>query len=59
MKGIFDTYEDAQRRVDKVKADFGWWPGIITHADGTFTLTHDPEVTAEDIAQERRERDRG
>lgn len=44
MKGIYDSYERAVRRVEVLK-DRGVWPGITCHADGSCTLTYDPPDT--------------
>jgi hypothetical protein len=44
MQAVYYDFATAQRRVDVLKRS-GIWPGIRCHADGTYTLTFDPEVS--------------
>lgn len=39
----YDSYDRALRRAEVLK-DGGIWPGIRCHADGTYSLTYDPEA---------------
>lgn len=45
MTGPYATFTDAARRVDALKQQ-GRWPGIVQHADGTYSLTWDPAEAA-------------
>lgn len=39
---VYTTFEDAAWRVERLK-ESGIWPGIVCHANGTYSLTYDPE----------------
>jgi hypothetical protein len=39
---IYDDEEKAFLRAEAVRLQGKWWPGVIRHRDGTFTLTYDP-----------------
>ena len=41
MTGAYTTEADAQKRVVQLIRT-GRWPGIITHPDGSASLTFDP-----------------
>lgn len=41
MTGRYPSFAAAARRVEQLKA-VGRWPGIITRADGSCSLTWDP-----------------
>lgn len=49
MTTIYPTEEQAFRRAEVPKGR-GVWPGVITRTDGTFALTHDPDVLGEVLA---------
>jgi hypothetical protein len=39
---IYTTEDDAFLRAEAIRLRGKWWPGVIRHRDGTFTLTYDP-----------------
>ena len=39
---IYNDEDAAFRRAEAVRLQGKWWPGVIRHRDGTFTLTYDP-----------------
>jgi hypothetical protein len=41
MTGTYATEAAAFAAVEKVKRTLRWWPGVIFHADGSFSLTCD------------------
>lgn len=49
MTTIYATEEQAFRRAEVLKGR-GVWPGVITRTDGTFALTHDPDLLGEVVA---------
>jgi hypothetical protein len=49
MTTIYATDEQAFRRAEVLKGR-GVWPGVITRTDGTFALTHDPDLLGEVVA---------
>ena len=42
----YATEEAAFRRAETIRLHGKWWPGVIRHRDGTFTLTYDPAEEA-------------
>ena len=44
MTGTYSTFAVAAHRVETLK-NVGIWPGIICHADGSCSLTFDPDLT--------------
>lgn len=42
----YATEEQAFRRAETIRLHGKWWPGVIRHRDGTFTLTYDPAEEA-------------
>lgn len=49
MTGRYGTQDAALRRADVLRQK-GTWPGVITHPDGSASLTYDPQdtITVED-----------
>lgn len=48
VTGRYGTRDAAFRRAEVLRQK-GTWPGVITHADGSASLTYDPQdtITAE------------
>ena len=44
----YKSYDRAARRVNTLIHSQGCWPGIVSHTNGTYSLTYDPQTEMDD-----------